>query len=134
MGQGLYSMLAYGVLAPPQPADDDTNDALTNHLIDLGLRMAYETEPFYVVIPLAVDDAVLQKWWALPPLPGMLPHPQPRTARVLDLAHAPPGVVVWLAFQFTDALITTWKAAQCRYAAAGQILGEPSVIVLNDWD
>ena len=135
MGQGLYTMLGYGVLNPPCADDDETNDDVTTAMMDLGLQTSYECAPTYVVIPLAVDDAWLQDYWKLPPLPDMLPHPKPRTARVLPLDTVPGDVACLSAFRPSAVLLVQrWEQARALYHRAGLALGDPALIVLNDWD
>jgi hypothetical protein len=134
MGQGLYTMLGYGVLNPPWADDDETNDDVTTAMMDLGLQTSSECAPTYVVIPLAVDDAWLQEHWKLPPFPDMLPHPQSRTARVLPLDTVPGEVACFIAFQPSAVLLEQWEQARALYHKAGLVLGDPALIVLNDWD
>jgi hypothetical protein len=129
MGQGLYTLVGYGILNPPWTGDDDINDDLTAALMDLGLQTSHETEPRYLVIPLAVDDEVLQSR-KLPALPEMLAHPRARTARVPPMN--PVIVDTWVQGR-RPAFDAMWQAAQQLYTEAGLTLGEPGLIILNDW-
>lgn len=132
MGQ-LFTLLGYGVLNPPFLDEETHWDAVWYLQETLKLMTSYEAKPDYLVIPVAVSDPVLQDSWHLQPLPlGMfLPVIANRTAHVLQsladetnaLAHK----------NWTD-LRATWQETQRVYAKAGLTLGEPSVILLNDWD
>jgi len=66
MGQGHYTMIGYGVIDPPFPikgVDDEYWDGWPS-LLGIGkLRSSYETEPDYLVIPLAVSCGVLARYW-----------------------------------------------------------------------
>ena len=124
MGMGLYNLLGYGVLDPNWPTGWDEITDLEAALDDIGIQITSESTPFYVVVPLAVDSDVLQRWWDLPPLPDEVLRCAPRRARYADE----------VIFPLPEAAQTCWQQAQASYAAQGLILGEAKLIMLNDWD
>ena len=124
MGQGLYNLLGYGVLEPMWPKSWKKVADLEEDLGDLDLQISSETEPFYLVVPLAVDDTLLQRWWKLSTLPEDVLRCAPRRARYADEVTYP----------ISEAAKTCWQHAQAVYAAAGLALGDAQLIVLNDWD
>lgn len=137
MGQGLYDMLGWGVLNPPVLTSTDQDgtiwldDALFQAVAHVGLRVAYETAPPYLVIPLAVSTAWLQERWALPDVPRWCPRIAPRRARVLLRGHA--KEVMALARAQGMHVEEVWQAAQRIYAERGLTLPEARLILLSDW-
>jgi hypothetical protein len=140
MGSGLYDLLGWGVLDPPlllhPPEPDGTvwiNDALYDAVAHLHLEQSCETEPDYLVIPLAVSQPFLQEYWKLPPLPNWCPRVGPRRARrvrsrlAAQDAHA-------LATQRGIDLTQVWGEAQRIYTDFGLTLPAATLLVLNDWD
>lgn len=124
MGQGLYNLLGYGVLNAQQlDEDDDAQMSAVFKLQDLHVHFAYETDPNYAVIGLAVDDEVLQDWWKLPALPETIYRCAPRRAREIEET----------AYPVPEDVKARWNQAQTIYAAHGLTLGEGRLIVLNDW-
>lgn len=124
LGQGLYNLLGYGLLEPMWPKKWDEISQLEDDLADLHLQIGSETEPFYLVVPLAVDDEGLQRWWKLPALPDEVLLCAPRRARYADEVTYP----------VPHEAKARWREAQALYAAQGLTLGEGKLIVLNDWD
>lgn len=125
MGQGLYNLIGYGVLNPDRlDEEDDAQERAYGELDDLGLDYGYETDPDYAVIPLAVEDEVLQEWWKLPALPDTIYRCAPRRAREIEET----------AYAVPDAVKARWREAQAIYKSCGLTLGEAKLIVLNDWD
>jgi hypothetical protein len=137
MGQGLYDLLGWGVLEPPSLLTRDEkgelwiDDSLWDAVEHLPLQHTSETEPDYLVIPLAVSDEVLQDWWKLPPLPDWCPRVAPRTARHI---HVPRKGDLDTALMRPHDLAHIWQEAQRIYAKAGLLLPAASTILLNDWD
>lgn len=125
MGQGLYNMLGWGVLNPPYLKDDEASDALFDEAYDLNLHTAYECEPDFLVVRLAVDDGFLQEWWQLPELPESVLRCAPRRARYAEApdCFAPP-----------DDARETWQSAKVLFEKAGLTLPDARLVVINDWD
>jgi hypothetical protein len=120
MGQGLFDLLGWGVLEAPErllpqpdgiPLVDDAVFAAVEHL---GLQHASETEPNYIVVPLAVSSTVLQDWWKLPPLPDWTPRVGPRRARRVTSRLAARDAQA-LARQRGLDLTAIWAEAQAIY-------------------
>ena len=133
MGCGLYDLLGWGVLDPPWPVDADNyiDDNVYDALEDLGLRREYETHPAYLVVPLAISDALLQEWWHLPALPAWVPRVEPYGARRLR-GHQ--REVTRLAVARGVDLAEIWQGAQARAQALGMILGAPALLLISDYD
>jgi hypothetical protein len=133
MGQGLYDALGWGILHPPQPAEDDQRDNVYFALdaVHAQVHTAYECEPDYLVILLAVSDAVLQNWWRLPALPEGTPRIAPRRAQYVPAPLAP-AIKTLLAPQ-RRTLAQAWKHTHHLYQARGLALPRPALIVLSDW-
>lgn len=137
MGMGLYDLLGWGVLHPPR-LEADPGEAgwalacvLSDSLGELGLRSSYETEPDYLVVPLAVSDPFLQDYWKLDPLPRSTPRVDARTALHIAL---PPDILLGLARARGIDLAEVWRAAQQLCRQAGLRLPAAGAIVLSDWD
>ena len=133
MGCGHYDLLGWGVLNPPWPVDadqyidDDTIDAMQA----LGLRTSYETEPDYLVIPLAISDSLLQDWWQLPALPSWVPRVEAYSARPLR-GHQ--REVARLATLRGLDLHGLWQVAQARAQDLGMPLGAARLLLVSDYD
>jgi len=120
----LYEIVGWGVLNPPD-VDADAQDRLAKAGLNLQtLRQSYETEPPWLMVPLAVGDSVLQRRWFLPALPSNTPRVEPYTARII----APvPSIYI----PYADVL---WKRAQTAYRTAGLTLPDATLILASDWD
>lgn len=129
MGQGLYRMLGWGCLNPPD-FDWDNHPSLLYDVV----RMSYEAESYYLMIPMAIDDEWLQKAWNLPPLPkGGLPHIEPRTAQVVPRCEWWPDVEktgVWV----SGRIVQTWEMFRQLAKVRGIELPDGQPIFVCDWD
>ncbi len=124
MGQGLYHLLGFGVV-------DAGNVDLPERVYNL-VRTTYECDQGYIVIPMAVDNDVLQASWNLPALPDGLPRVKPRTAISVRHCEWWPDVGkdgVWV----DGRIISMWE--EIRHIAGQYAIdlpeGEP--VFLSDW-
>lgn len=130
MGQGLYTAVGFGVIAPPRVLDPDNPRYERDDMPDFveGRMSSYECNPDYLVVPLAVDDGCLQDWWGLPCLPHdeVAAMVKPRTCK--RLAVMPPS----LASAATEAA-KKWREVQAWYASHGHSLPDGYPVLLSDW-
>ena len=130
MGQGLYNLLGFGILADDAlmvciDADFESFDRVA---MDLSLAYAYECTPWYLCIRLAVDDPVLQERLGLPALPDEVYRCAPRRARILSGADVP------RVFQARRPhLRTVWREVQKQLLPLGIRLPAAAYLVINDW-
>ena len=118
MGQGLYRMVGYGVLNPPDFDVDNTD----NGDIYAAVECSYEAEPPYMLIPFGVDDEFLQDWMRLPGLPDGLPHVHDRTA--VEVAD----------FRYPSRARGIWECLRTLAKTRGIDLPEGGTVFVCDWD
>lgn len=136
MGQGLYTMLGYGVIADDDQIygeDEARHHSIVDHEISQHLETPYEAEPAFLVLRLAVDEGFLQDWWGLPDLPheALGGTVEKRKAKQISVAEA----------KFPPQLKHAVKKARERWAAVAEAfrqhgisLPEAGFILVNDWD
>lgn len=137
MGQGLYTMLGYGVIAKDDQLRTEDGDCLhdeiiVNPLAEL-LDTAYEAEPQFLVLRLAVDDGFLQDWWKLPnlpheALPGSVGSRQAKQIPV-DESKLPGEIQAAV-----DLARDRWAVIDEAFRQHGVTLPEAGFILVNDWD
>lgn len=130
MGQGIYRLYGYGLLG------DDVPEGLYDNvptIVDL-LHWPYECENQFAVIAIAVDDAFLQEWWALAPLPKAgLPHIHPREAAKVRAASGWPQDVTEEGIYVSGRTEKFWKHIQGLCAQSGVELPDGYPVFLSDW-
>jgi len=131
MGQGLYTMIAYGTPSPPRFTNDPDGEAYCEWTELRDLHVAYEAEPGYLAIALAVDDEALQHQWQLPELPDCIgPKPKPRTC-------VPAKVMGEVSPDFSRRVAVAeqqWLALQKELNDMGVALEDGRLLVVNDWN
>lgn len=129
MGQGIYRSVGWGCLDPPCfDWDADSKPPLFD-----VLATEYETEPRYIMIPLAVDNEFRQKEGHLPPLPAGLPHVHDRTAVIVPRCTYWPGVGkrgIWV----SERIVATWELIRIVARERGMELPKGQPIFVSDWD
>lgn len=129
MGQGLYTMLGYGVLNPPWLDEESHGEALWHLKEHLRLEQSYECEREYLLSPVAIDEPWLQEQWHLQPMPDWVPRVQPYDARRLRVSatRARP-------FLEDGTLAQRWAEAQVTYAQEGLMLPAAYWVLVSEWD
>jgi len=117
MGQGLYRMVGYGVLNPP---DFDWDNTDNGDIYD-AVKCSCEAEPPYMMVPFGVDDEILQDWWWLPSLPDGLPHVHNRTAMEVARIRCP------------SRARGVWRCLRALAKTQGIDLPEGGPIFVCDW-
>ncbi|MBI9080243.1 MAG: hypothetical protein JEY79_17240 [Pseudodesulfovibrio sp.] len=132
MGQGHYTMLAFGLTNESLPDEallSEDNDYMWGFEKETGITVAsaYECEPYFWAIPLAVNDGFLQNWWKLPDLPyDELPcSVAPRTCKIIDKEM--PSVDM-------EAVRAKWSQFQDFYRKMGIEMPDGNLILIADWD
>ena len=129
MGQGLYRAVGFGCLnLSPFDFDSDARPSLFD-----AMRVSYEAEPSYVMLPFGVDDECLQESWGLPPLPEGLPHIKDRTAQVVRRCKWWPDVGkkgIWVPHRIEG----EWELIREVAKSRGWKLPKGKAIFVCDWD
>ena len=126
MGQGLYRCVGFGCLRPPRMETAELS------FLD-ALRIRYEAEPDYAMIPFGVDDSWLQAAWNLKPLPIGLPHVKDRQARYARRCRWWPDVGkggVWV----SQRIEAQWDMVRREAWRYGWRLPVGKVVFVCDWD
>ena len=130
MGQGHYTQLGFGVIDPPLCGDEDAWDELwwkaekTFPKLAYGLRQAYECEPDFLLICLAVDDEFLQDERGVPALPDDCPRVGKRQCRYVDV----PSQIV------SREVRQQWAWLRKEAAKFAVVLPAGKLVLAADWD
>lgn len=123
MGQGLHTKIILGIENPPQPPDDDDGYGYWPDLLGQAtegrIECQYEAKQ-YLGIALAVTDGWIAKRHSIPLLMSRTTIP------IAELAD-------WVEPHMPEAM-RLWQQAQAEALKYKVTLGEPTLLLVNDWD
>jgi hypothetical protein len=136
VGQGIYRMLGYGVIAPDEmiytEEDARHRELLVKPLSD-KVKTPYESKPCFMVLPLAVDDTFLQNEMRIEDLP--------HDAMGGSVAN---GCAKWIGVntrKFSETLRASvakaedeWAVIHEAFQQSGITLPVAGFVLISDWD
>jgi hypothetical protein len=137
MGQGLYTMLGYGVIAKDVQLFTEDGDAIHDEIIVAPLAnllaTAYEAEPNFLMLPLAVDDGFLQDERKIPDLPydALGGTVGPRKAKRIKVDESKLSGDLQAA---ADLARDRWAVIAEAFQQHGVTLPDAGFILIKDWD